>query len=126
MSSVAVSDPVLCGHGWPAVMSEISEEFTGIWGLGVFIQFSRSQTIFTLDISLGLRNKFLRETADFKCWITSKLLTGNYFKISVCGYVIFRCANSQKMHSGRIPLIQSSHVRISLNLSICIYRFVNV
>lgn len=96
MSSVAVSDPVLCGHGWPAVMSEISEEFTGIWGLGVFIQFSRSQTIFTLDISLGLRNKFLRETADFKCWITSKLLTGNYFKISVCGYVIFRCANSQK------------------------------
>lgn len=60
MSAVAVSDPVLCGHG--------SEEFTGIWGLGVFIQlFSRSQTIFTLDISLGLRNKFLREIADFKC-----------------------------------------------------------
>lgn len=42
------TDPVLCGHGWPAVMSEISEEFTGIWGLGVYsVVFKKSDYFYS-------------------------------------------------------------------------------
>lgn len=48
MSAVAVSDPVLCGHGWPAVMSEISEELTGIWGLSVYsVVFKKSDYFYS-------------------------------------------------------------------------------
>lgn len=73
VSAAAVPDPVLCGHGWWAVLVLPSRwMMSEIRGLGVL--FLRNQTVFPLHISLDLRHQFFREIPDdFRCSVTSQL-----------------------------------------------------